>query len=148
MVASSPAGACWPFLAWLAGRLIQAIGAGQLERVLPTVTAALGVFLVQNQAQFGLRAIDRSIPLASRRQLNWPTRRVSSPLSPAVTRHGLKNGEPTCRMGSCNAWPLPVLWTAILRCCFWMKPPAPLMRRRNLPCSGVSARRWLVARCW
>jgi ATP-binding cassette subfamily B protein len=44
MVASSPAGACWPFLAWLAGRLIPAIGAGQLERVLPTVAAALGVF--------------------------------------------------------------------------------------------------------
>lgn len=45
--------ACWPLLAWLAGQLIPAIGAGRLERVLPTVAAALGVFLVQKLAQFG-----------------------------------------------------------------------------------------------
>ncbi|MFN5193954.1 MAG: ABC transporter ATP-binding protein [Cyanobacteriota bacterium] len=44
---------CWPLLAWLAGQLIPAIGAGRLERVLPTVTGALAVFLVQKLAQFG-----------------------------------------------------------------------------------------------
>ncbi|WP_216904107.1 ABC transporter ATP-binding protein [Synechococcus sp. CCY 9618] len=45
--------ACWPLLAWLAGQLIPAIGAGDFNTVLRTVAAALGVFLVQKAAQFG-----------------------------------------------------------------------------------------------
>ena len=45
--------ACWPLLAWLAGRLIPAIGAGDFPAVLRAVAAALGVFLVQKTAQFG-----------------------------------------------------------------------------------------------
>ncbi|MEB3264768.1 MAG: ABC transporter ATP-binding protein [Synechococcus sp.] len=45
--------ACWPLLAWLAGRLIPAIGAGDFPKVLQAVLAALGVFLVQKAAQFG-----------------------------------------------------------------------------------------------
>jgi ATP-binding cassette subfamily B protein len=44
---------CWPLLAWLAGQLIPAIGAGDFSKVLRTVAAALGVFLVQKAAQFG-----------------------------------------------------------------------------------------------
>ncbi|KEF41237.1 MAG: multidrug ABC transporter [Cyanobium sp. CACIAM 14] len=45
--------ACWPLLAWLAGQLIPAIGAGDFDKVLRSVGAALGVFLVQKAAQFG-----------------------------------------------------------------------------------------------
>jgi ATP-binding cassette, subfamily B, bacterial len=45
--------ACWPLLAWLAGRLIPAIGAGDFPLVLRTIAAALGLFLVQKAAQFG-----------------------------------------------------------------------------------------------
>ncbi len=45
--------ACWPLLAWLAGQLIPAIGAGDFTKVLHSVGAALGVFLVQKAAQFG-----------------------------------------------------------------------------------------------
>ncbi len=44
---------CWPLLAWLAGQLIPAIGAGNFRAVLRTIAAALGVFLVQKLAQFG-----------------------------------------------------------------------------------------------
>ena len=43
---------CWPLLAWLAGRLITAIGSADFERVLATIGAALAVFLVQKSAQF------------------------------------------------------------------------------------------------
>ena len=45
--------ACWPLLAWLAGRLIPAIGAGDLPAVARTIGAALVVFMVQKAAQFG-----------------------------------------------------------------------------------------------
>ncbi len=45
--------ACWPLLAWLAGQLIPAIGAGDFSRVLTAIGMALGVFLVQKLAQFG-----------------------------------------------------------------------------------------------
>ena len=44
---------CWPLLAWLAGQLIPAIGAGDFAVVLRTIAAALGLFLVQKAAQFG-----------------------------------------------------------------------------------------------
>ena len=45
--------ACWPLLAWLAGQLIPAIGAGDLPRVLRVIVLALSVFMVQKLAQFG-----------------------------------------------------------------------------------------------
>jgi len=45
--------ACWPLLAWLAGQLIPAIGAGDFPRVLRAIGAAMAVFLVQKLAQFG-----------------------------------------------------------------------------------------------
>jgi ATP-binding cassette subfamily B protein len=45
--------ACWPLLAWLAGQLIPAIGAGDLPVVARTIGAALVVFMVQKAAQFG-----------------------------------------------------------------------------------------------
>ncbi|MCX5969789.1 MAG: ABC transporter ATP-binding protein [Cyanobacteria bacterium] len=45
--------ASFPVLAWLAGQLIPAIGAGDIPRVLRAVTAALAVFLLQKLAQFG-----------------------------------------------------------------------------------------------
>jgi len=45
--------ACWPLLAWLAGQLIPAIGAGDLPAVARTIGAALVVFMVQKAAQFG-----------------------------------------------------------------------------------------------
>ncbi|SBO42807.1 ABC transporter ATP-binding protein [Cyanobium sp. NIES-981] len=44
---------CWPLLAWLAGRLIPAIGAGDVVVTLQTILAALAVFVVQKAAQFG-----------------------------------------------------------------------------------------------
>jgi len=43
----------FPVLAWLAGQLIPAIGAGDIPRVLRSVLAALAVFLLQKTAQFG-----------------------------------------------------------------------------------------------
>jgi len=45
--------ACWPVLAWLAGQLIPAIGAGDLPAVARTIAAALLIFMVQKAAQFG-----------------------------------------------------------------------------------------------
>jgi ATP-binding cassette subfamily B protein len=45
--------ASFPLLAWLAGQLIPAIGAGDIPRVLRAVVAALAVFLLQKTAQFG-----------------------------------------------------------------------------------------------
>ena len=45
--------ACWPLLAWLAGQLIPAIGAGNLSGALRQIVLALLVFLVQKAAQFG-----------------------------------------------------------------------------------------------
>jgi ATP-binding cassette, subfamily B, bacterial len=45
--------ACWPLLALLAGRLIPAIGAGDLGASAQTVGLALLVFLVQKLGQFG-----------------------------------------------------------------------------------------------
>ena len=45
--------ACWPLLAWLAGQLIPAIGAGDIPKVARTIAAALAVFLLQKLAQFG-----------------------------------------------------------------------------------------------
>jgi ATP-binding cassette subfamily B protein len=44
---------CWPLLAWLAGQVIPAIGAGDFQTVLRMVGIALGVFLIQKLAQFG-----------------------------------------------------------------------------------------------
>ena len=45
--------ACWPLLAWLAGQLIPAIGAGDFQRVLQVIGLALSVFMLQKLAQFG-----------------------------------------------------------------------------------------------
>jgi ATP-binding cassette subfamily B protein len=45
--------ACWPLLAWLAGQLIPAIGAGDFGRVLQVIGLALSVFMLQKLAQFG-----------------------------------------------------------------------------------------------
>ena len=44
---------CWPLLAWLAGQLIPAIGAGDFGRVLHVIGLALTVFMLQKLAQFG-----------------------------------------------------------------------------------------------
>ena len=44
---------CWPLLAWLAGQLIPAIGAGEFNRVLQVIGLALAVFMLQKVAQFG-----------------------------------------------------------------------------------------------
>ena len=44
---------CWPLLAWLAGQLIPAIGAGDFNRVLQVIGLALTVFMLQKIAQFG-----------------------------------------------------------------------------------------------
>ncbi|MDA9745863.1 ABC transporter ATP-binding protein/permease [Prochlorococcus sp. AH-736-K20] len=45
--------ACWPFLAYLAGNLIPAIGSGDLSKVSSIIVKSLLVFLVQKTAQFG-----------------------------------------------------------------------------------------------
>ena len=44
---------CWPLLAYLAGQLIPAIGAGNVTLVLRTIGLALAVFMVQKLAQYG-----------------------------------------------------------------------------------------------
>ncbi len=43
---------CWPILAWLAGRLVPAIGEGNLEQVLRIILIALTIFFVQKIAQY------------------------------------------------------------------------------------------------
>ena len=44
---------CWPLLAFLAGKLIPAIGAGDLDKVSDIILKSLGVFLIQKTAQYG-----------------------------------------------------------------------------------------------
>ncbi len=44
---------CWPLLAYLAGQLIPAIGAGDIAAVLRSIGLALAVFMVQKLAQYG-----------------------------------------------------------------------------------------------
>ncbi len=44
---------CWPVLAFLAGKLIPAIGAGDLTNVFDIIIKSLIVFLIQKSAQFG-----------------------------------------------------------------------------------------------
>ncbi len=45
--------ACWPLLASLAGKLIPAIGNGELSVVIKVIAQSLGLFLIQKFAQFG-----------------------------------------------------------------------------------------------
>ena len=44
---------CWPVLAFLAGKLIPAIGSGDLEKVSSIIIKSLTVFLIQKSAQYG-----------------------------------------------------------------------------------------------
>ena len=43
---------CWPILAWLAGKLIPAIGQGDTKQVLWVIFLALIIFIIQKTAQF------------------------------------------------------------------------------------------------
>ena len=43
---------CWPILAWLAGKLIPAIGQGNTKQVLIVILQALIIFTIQKVAQF------------------------------------------------------------------------------------------------
>ncbi|MBW3042014.1 ABC transporter ATP-binding protein [Prochlorococcus marinus] len=43
---------CWPILAWLAGKLIPAIGQGNTNRVLSVIVLALFIFIIQKTAQY------------------------------------------------------------------------------------------------
>ena len=45
--------ACWPILAFLAGKLIPAIGSGDLSSVINIIVKALTIFLIQKTLQFG-----------------------------------------------------------------------------------------------
>ncbi len=45
--------ACWPILAFLAGKLIPAIGSGELSTVANIIINSLVVFLIQKTAQYG-----------------------------------------------------------------------------------------------
>ena len=45
--------ACWPILAFLAGKLIPAIGSGELSTVTNIIINSLVVFLIQKTAQYG-----------------------------------------------------------------------------------------------
>ena len=44
---------CWPLLAFVAGKLIPAIGSGDLSRVSKIIISTLVIFLIQKIAQFG-----------------------------------------------------------------------------------------------
>ena len=44
---------CWPILAFLAGKLIPAIGSGDLSNVFDIIIKSLIIFLIQKSAQFG-----------------------------------------------------------------------------------------------
>ena len=43
---------CWPVLAWLAGKLIPAIGQGNTKQVLTVILQALIIFIIQKTAQY------------------------------------------------------------------------------------------------
>ncbi len=43
---------CWPILAWLAGKLIPAIGQGKINQVLLVIIQALIIFIIQKTAQY------------------------------------------------------------------------------------------------
>ena len=43
---------CWPLLAWLAGKLIPAIGQGNTKQVLTVILQALIIFIIQKTAQY------------------------------------------------------------------------------------------------
>ena len=43
---------CWPILAWLAGKLIPAIGQGDTKQVLTVIFQALLIFIIQKTAQY------------------------------------------------------------------------------------------------
>ena len=43
---------CWPLLAWLAGKLIPAIGQGNTKQVLTVILQSLLIFLIQKTAQY------------------------------------------------------------------------------------------------
>ena len=43
---------CWPVLAWLAGKLIPAIGQGNTKQVLTVIIQALFIFIIQKTAQY------------------------------------------------------------------------------------------------
>ena len=43
---------CWPILAWLAGKLIPAIGQGNTKQVLTVIFQALIIFIIQKTAQY------------------------------------------------------------------------------------------------
>ena len=43
---------CWPILAWLAGKLIPAIGQGNTSQVLAVIVQALIIFIIQKTAQY------------------------------------------------------------------------------------------------
>ena len=43
---------CWPILAWLAGKLIPAIGKGNTNEVLKVIIQALLIFIIQKTAQY------------------------------------------------------------------------------------------------
>ena len=45
--------ACWPILAFLAGKLIPAIGSGDLNSVSNIILRTLIIFLIQKTAQYG-----------------------------------------------------------------------------------------------
>ena len=45
--------ACWPILAFFAGKLIPAIGSGELSSVFNIIIKSLIIFLIQKVAQFG-----------------------------------------------------------------------------------------------
>jgi len=45
--------ACWPILAFLAGKLIPAIGSGELSTVTNIIISSLVIFLIQKTAQYG-----------------------------------------------------------------------------------------------
>ena len=44
---------CWPILAFLAGKLIPAIGSGEISTVTNIIISSLVVFLIQKTAQYG-----------------------------------------------------------------------------------------------
>ena len=66
---------CWPLLMHLAGQLIPAIGAGDLNRVIEVIALAISVFLIQKVAQFGQDSL-----------LAGPALRVSQDLRRSVFR--------------------------------------------------------------
>ncbi len=88
---------CWPLLAWLAGRLIPAIGDGNLKLVITVIGQALLVFLIQKLAQFAQDVLFAKPALSVSQQLRTSLFRKLQKID-LISLEKLSSGDITYRL--------------------------------------------------